>query len=330
MGEQQGQFNLSKLKDSIAVVTGAGNNGIGWGIAKHAAALGMHVVIVDLHESLVRAASVKLSEISPDIQCIGIACDVANPEAMKACLDRIKTELPTKAVGAVFANAGVLFNHTILKSTVEQWTTTFNVNVIGIVNTIQAFVPLLQKQSTDAIFCTTASIGGLVRGDGGSASYQASKHAVVSLTESLSFELARKSSHIRVHVMCPCIVESGLGTTSQTNQMAVSGQIKSAEIEPVALGTHALAMTTEDHAQQVFDHIAAGNFYMLNDNTRPYVDHDFPFDGVGMITERFDNMLALKLDNSDAMQRGPSGIASATLKGPMFHELQRRALKDKP
>ena len=51
MGEQQGQFNLSKLKDSVAVVTGAGNNGIGWGIAKHAAALSMHVVIVDLHES---------------------------------------------------------------------------------------------------------------------------------------------------------------------------------------------------------------------------------------------------------------------------------------
>jgi NAD(P)-dependent dehydrogenase (short-subunit alcohol dehydrogenase family) len=330
MSEQQGEFDLSQLKDKIAVVTGAGNNGIGWGLAKHAAALGMHVVIVDLHESLVRTASIKLSETFPNIRCVGIACDVTSPEAMKACLDRIDAELPTKLLGAVFANAGVLFNRTILKSTIEQWTTTFNVNVIGVVNTIQAFVPRLQKQGADAIFCTTASIGGLVRGDGGSGSYQASKHAVVSLTESLSFELARKSPHIRVHVMCPCIVESGLGTTSKTNQMAVSGQMDSAEIEPVALGTHALAMTSEDHARQVFDHIAVGNFYMLNDNTRPYVDHDFPFDGVGMIKQRFDNMLALKIDNSDAMQRGPSGIASATLKGPMFLELQRRALKDKP
>ena len=167
MSEQQGEFDLSQLKDKIAVVTGAGNNGIGWGLAKHAAALGMHVVIVDLHESLVRTASIKLSETFPNIRCVGIACDVTSPEAMKACLERIDAELPTKLLGAVFANAGVLFNRTILKSTIEQWTTTFNVNVIGVVNTIQAFVPRLQKQGADAIFCTTASIGGLVRGDGG-------------------------------------------------------------------------------------------------------------------------------------------------------------------
>ena len=54
MSKQQGELDLRQFKDQIAVITGAGNNGIGWGIAKHAALdLGMHVVLVDLHMSVV-------------------------------------------------------------------------------------------------------------------------------------------------------------------------------------------------------------------------------------------------------------------------------------
>ncbi len=127
---------------------------------------------------------------------------------------------PTTPIGAVFANAGVTFNHTILRSTLEEWQATLNVNVIGVVNRIQAFVPTLQAQSTPSVFCATASVGGLVRGDGGAAAYQASKHAVVALSESLSFELARRDPQLRVHVLCPCIVASGLGRTSVTNEGA--------------------------------------------------------------------------------------------------------------
>ena len=61
MSKQQGELDLRQFKDQIAVITGAGNNGIGWGIAKHAALeLGMHVVLVDLHMSVVDKACAQL------------------------------------------------------------------------------------------------------------------------------------------------------------------------------------------------------------------------------------------------------------------------------
>ena len=215
MSKQQGPLDLESLRGTIAVVTGAGNNGIGWGLCKHAAGLGMHVVAVDLHESLVRQAQDRLRSEFPDIEVLGFAADVTQPETLEACLLSIRTAWPERPIGAVFANAGVIFNRTILKSSAAEWATTMNVNVLGVINTIQAFVPTLREQPEPSVMCTTASIGGLVRGDGGGAAYQASKHAVVALTESLSFELAVRSPQVRVHVLCPCIVPVSRGEKSR-------------------------------------------------------------------------------------------------------------------
>ncbi|NJN51152.1 MAG: SDR family NAD(P)-dependent oxidoreductase [Gammaproteobacteria bacterium] len=325
MSTQQGKFDLEELRGTIAVVTGAGNNGIGWGICRHAAGiLGMHVVAVDLHQSLVESAQDRLRSSFPAVRSLGVQCDVTKPESVDECLQKIQRELPGLRIGAVFANAGVIFNHTILRSSIDEWATTLSVNVIGVVNTIKAFVPILLQQGTPAVFSSTASIGGLVRGDGGGAAYQASKHAVVALTESLSFELARRSPFLRVHVLCPCIVQSALGKTSALNASVRNGDFDAADVTPSDTGAMVFAMSTERHAEQIFDHIAAGNFYMITDNVRPYVDHDFPFDGLELVRERYQNLLNLTLDNSDAMSESRSGPPSSILKGPMFQELRRR------
>lgn len=317
MSKQQGPLNLQQLKGTVAVVTGAGNNGIGWGLCCHAAGvLGMHVLAIDLHQSLAVSAQERLRAQFPHVECHGMACDVTKPEELAASLEQIQSMFPGKPIGAVFANAGVIFTSSILKSTAAQWAATLNVNIMGVVNTIQAFVPALQQQQTPSVFCATASIGGLVRGDNGGASYQASKHAVVALCESLSFELAVKSPQIRVHVLCPCIVASALGQSSATNLQVSEGSLSAAEVKPAQSAGFELAMTPESHAAQTFDHIQAGRFYMITDNVRPYVDHDRPFDGLGIVRERYENMLSLNLDNADAWTaRKPR---SAIMKGPMF------------
>lgn len=64
-----------------------------------------------------------------------------------------------------------------------------------------AFVPVLQQQDTPSVMCSTASVGGISRGDGGGAAYQGSKAAIVSISETLSFELARRYPQVRVHVL---------------------------------------------------------------------------------------------------------------------------------
>lgn len=319
MSKQQGPMDLEELRDRIAVVTGAGNHGIGWGLCRHVAGdLGMHVILMDLHEKLVRQAEERLRQLYPLVQCHGIACDVTEPSQLANATAEIADLLPGKDIGAVFANAGVIFSRTVMNSSVREWETTLQVNIMGVVNTMHAFIPLLQAQQTESIFSATASVGGLVRGDNGGASYQASKHAVVATCESLSFELARKSPQIRVHVLCPCIVASALNKTSVINQRVQDGKSSRDDIEALASDGFPLAMTPERHATQVFEHIRNGNFYMITDNVRPYVDHDQPFDGLAIMRERHENMWALTLDNSDAWERRPGMAPSSIMKGPMF------------
>ena len=335
MSKQQGELDLLSLRGRVCVVTGSGNNGIGWGLAVHAGShLGMHVVLVDLHESVVRQATAQLEALlkdaHPDVRILGIACDVTDPEQLASCLSQVRAAFPDMPIGAVFANAGVSFNRTIMKSTLAEWQTTLNVNVLGVVNTLKTFVPVLQEQPEESVVCTTASVGGLVRGDGGGSAYQASKHAVVALTESLSFELARRYPQIRVHVLCPCIVSSSLDYNSQVNAAVAAGESLAEDVEQMPLRSRSdLPMTPERHAEQVFDHIADGHFYMITDNVRPYVDHDFPFDGLSIVKERYDNLFNLQLDNSDAMSPGLlGGPSSSILKGPLWQEMARRSRQE--
>ena len=324
MSKQQGELNLQQFKGQIAVITGAGNHGIGWGIAKHAALeLGMHVVLVDLHLSVVEAACEKLRELAPDQQVIGVQCDVTKIEELEKVVQVVDEKMANHPIGMVFANAGVIFNNTILKSSLEDWQITLNVNVLGVVATAKVFVPLLQRQTTESVFCSTASVGGLVRGDGGAASYQASKHAVVALSESLSFEIAKKSPQIRVCVLCPCIVTSSLMASSLLNKKASKGK-SDVEVEQLRPASGAFAMTPENHAKQVFDLVKEGKFYLVTDNVKPYVEHDYPFEASDIIRERFENLRDLELDNSDAFQERMQGHPSSILKGAMFKEIQHR------
>ena len=79
------RFDLAVLRDTIAVVTGAGNGGIGWGIAKHAASLGMHVVVMDLHDSLVQQAETELKALYPSVQSLGIDRGHQYHQNVRAC-----------------------------------------------------------------------------------------------------------------------------------------------------------------------------------------------------------------------------------------------------
>ena len=326
MSLQQGELDLEELRDRFAIITGAGNYGIGWGLALHAATeLNMHVVLIDLYRSTIESAAKELQALAPSRKIIPIACDVTNETDLEDMLRKIDRDNAEISIGAVFANAGVIFNNTILNSSIEDWETTLSVNVMGVVKTVKTFLPRLQGQAERSIFCSTASVGGLVRGDGGAASYQASKHAVVALSESLSFEIARKSPQIHVHVLCPCIVTSSLLQSSQKNKALQKDKVEGIEVSPIRPEKTELGMSPERHAEQVFDLISAGKFYVVTDNIRPYVDHDFPFDSAEIIAERYRNMASLDLDNADAFSESVTSHPSSILKGALFKEARSKA-----
>ena len=107
----------------------------------------------------------------------------------------------------------------------EDWEFTFAVNVLGVVRTLKTLVPVIEAQDRPAVVMTTASMAGITSGGGGLVSYFSSKHACVSLTESLHFELQRSEAgkKIAVHVLCPALVSSQLMTSSQDVRAEMEG-----------------------------------------------------------------------------------------------------------
>jgi NAD(P)-dependent dehydrogenase (short-subunit alcohol dehydrogenase family) len=103
-----------------------------------------------------------------------------------------------------------------------DWDFTFAVNVLGVVRTLKTLVPVIEARP--AVVMTTASMAGITSG-GGLVSYFSSKHACVSLTESLHFELQRSEAgkKIAVHVLCPALVSSQLMTSSQDVRAEMEG-----------------------------------------------------------------------------------------------------------
>ena len=162
MSLQQGPLDLTGLAGSVCVCTGAANGGIGFGILQVAAEHGMHLCCIDLHQSVVTAAVARLQGSLPGVQVVGITCDVTKPADCRRAAASVAASFGGARVGGVFANAGVLFpepGKSVLRSKLADWQTTFDVNVFGVLNTIQAFVPMLQESKLPSVVCTTASIG---------------------------------------------------------------------------------------------------------------------------------------------------------------------------
>ena len=299
MSIQQGPLDLSTLSNTACVVTGAGKLGIGFGIGEVAADLNMTVVLMDLEPGVIDKAVATFKQRHPNTKCLGFACDVSNEVKMKEIALEIKQAVAPQRLGAVFANAGIIHvANGILGSDIQKCRQELEVNVVGVLSTMQAFVPILRESKETSIFCSTASIGGVMRAVPSMVNYCATKHAVVVLTEALSFELAKlNEDQIRVHVCCPCLAAS---------DMAFGGASPS-EVQSMSQKIFSLYLTPYNHGKQVFDRIAAGEFYMICENKRPYVDHDFEFGAESAINHRLTPLLKppfqKALDNSGAKLR---------------------------
>jgi NAD(P)-dependent dehydrogenase (short-subunit alcohol dehydrogenase family) len=86
----------------------------------------------------------------------------------------------------------------------------FNVNLWGVVNGLQSFVPIMREQATPAHIVNTASIAGLMSGIAFIGPYAATKVAVVSISETLAQEFQIDGTPISVSVLCPSSVDTNV------------------------------------------------------------------------------------------------------------------------
>ena len=204
---------MENLNGRVAFVTGAGS-GIGRGIALALAREGMAVAVADISEANAAGVAAEVRELGAP--ALGLACDVTDPASLADGAAAAQSQLGR--VRLLSNNAGTSIPQGPLsQKTREDWDWGFSVNLFGIVNCVQTFVPLmretLQREQGEAHIVNTASMAALlVLPDLQVGVYTAAKHACLAYTEGLRAELA--SDGIGVSVLCPGLVDTPLASTS--------------------------------------------------------------------------------------------------------------------
>jgi NAD(P)-dependent dehydrogenase (short-subunit alcohol dehydrogenase family) len=201
---------LQPLRDRTAVVTGAAS-GIGRALALACAAEGMHVALADVERDGLDDAVREVC--AAGARAIGVVTDVTRPDALRELADRTLEEFG--AVHLLCNNAGVFAaGGSVWETPLVDFEWQFAVNVMGIVHGLRVFVPILLEQGEPAHVLNTVSMAALTTGPL-SAGYFASKHAALSLSESLYHELSQRGAPVGVSVLCPEIVATRIGDSER-------------------------------------------------------------------------------------------------------------------
>jgi len=267
---------MESFAGKVAVVTGGGS-GIGRGISLALADEGMTVAVADLRDAAADAVAAEIGAVGG--AAFGVAVDVTSVDSLESA--RAQIEAQAGGVDLLCANAGVLARIAPLdQHTLEDWEYTLSVNVMGVVKTVNAFLPALRARAPDAHIVNTASLGGLIATEGFPiGAYIASKYACVGYSEMLRTELAGEG--IGVSVLCPGVVASDLVTTSNENRpapfgAAVAPAMRAGRQDAGASGAPPQAMAAEDVGRVVVNAVKANRLHVVtHPRSRPVVEGRF-------------------------------------------------------
>ncbi len=193
---------LNELRGKVAFVTG-GSSGIGLGIARACYAAGMRVAIT--YKTPQHLAEARTFFRDPPEDFLALPVDVADRAQMAQAADLVEDRYGS--VNLLCNNAGVGITTSIINATYEDWDYALAVNVGGVVNGVQTFVPRMIRSRAPAHIVSTASMTGLFHG-GSAGLYTTTKFAVVGLMEALRAELLEH--RIGASVFCPGLVQSNI------------------------------------------------------------------------------------------------------------------------
>lgn len=237
---------MDELSGRTAVVTG-GASGIGLAMAERFAADGMNIVIGDVEQEALDAAVAGLRDSGRSV--VGALVDVSDPVQMTTLADAARDEFGGWHV--VCLNAGVGAGGLTWEVDRASWKWVLDVNLWGIVNGIEVFVPELVDQKVGHVVIT-ASLAGLVYGPG-MAPYNASKAGAVAIGETLAAELAAEAPEVGVSILCPAWVNTKIYDSARNRP---GGRLDAGEVDDLARAEAAAFFAGSMPATQVADAVA--------------------------------------------------------------------------
>ena len=253
------------MSSQTAVITGAGS-GFGLEVARLAAARGMNLVLVDVQADALAKAAAEFS----GVEVMQRVVDVAKAAPMEALAADVKARFG--APHFVFNNAGVGSGGLIWENSLADWECVLGVNLMGVVHGVRLFTPMmLEAAQADPAYAghivNTASMAGMLNPPNMGV-YNVSKHAVVSLSETLYQDLSLVTDQVHASVLCPFFVPTGISQShrNRPGEFAAAKPTKSQLISQ-AMTDKAVSsgkLTAADVAALVFDAIDHRKFYIFS------------------------------------------------------------------
>ncbi len=239
-------MNSATIGSKRVFITG-GASGLGQSLALHYAGQGWRVLIGDLDRERCADTLVQLQAVSPASDAI--ACDVTRETDLLAAADWLQQQW--SGVDVVINNAGVAQMGGIADASEVDWQWIVDINLLGVVRGCRVFTPMLRAQGGGQLV-NIASMAGLVHMPQASA-YNATKAAVVALSETLQLEL--EADRIRVSVVCPAFFRTALAQNMRASEPALEAMTRRL-VERARIGP-------EQIARQVFDGVQRGDTHIL-------------------------------------------------------------------
>lgn len=261
---------LTEFEGRVAVVTGAAS-GIGKALCERFAREGMNVVLADIENDALREAGRDIEKLGVEVHTV--RTDVSQADDLsalaEATLDRFGK------VHVVCNNAGVFAGGRTWESIGTDWEWVLGVNLYGVLHGIRAFVPILLEQNEPSHVVNTCSMAGLINMPL-SGAYNVSKHAALSLTETLYHELSALDTPVGCSALCPELIRTGIGRSERNRPAHLKrpegeGTPEQALVEEAIKSSIDTGIDPAVMADRVYEGIRTDTFYLLAEEDTSWV-----------------------------------------------------------
>lgn len=263
---------MQDFTDRLAVITG-GASGVGRSLAFALSGAGARVLIADIDAGALALTRKALRKEGAPAETQ--ECDVTDPASLEALAAFAFDELG--GADLVFANAGIGAGEAgpLWGYAESDWKWCFAVNFWGVVHTINAFMPPLADQGSEAHFVITGSANGAFLVYPDQPIYSATKAAVQAVAEALYHQTVRAQCPVRVHALFPGphVVETGIFNSDRVRPNrfekpadAPDTGIRSSDDLRRMLEAFGMKLETthpDDVARTALDGIREGRFWIL-------------------------------------------------------------------